>query len=242
MRDVLERHKVSYHISATLTNTQLTNGPIVCAIERLINPIEKTDTISRIIPIAGDFPDSKLNPSFTALSKATTSDQEGFRAILNGGKYSGRTQQAIIDFICDPEFVGTEGDFKPKDGYKNSKRAEEAVEEKAGNATAITFISYDAVDKIDTLKLEWKTKYACENVDDGDDATPGSGTSTRHWGFFTWFIIMLVTTAPWYTFWAVALLYFCLAIISWGLMFRFLRLVDDDFVIRRRQRWTETPA
>ena len=231
---------ISYilHACQHATNTWST----VCAIERLINPIEKTDTISRIIPIAGDFPDSKLNPSFTALSKATTSEQEGFRAILNGGKYSGRTQQAIIDFICDPDFVGTEGDFKPKDGYKNSKRAEDVVEEKAGNATAITFISYEAVDKVDTLKLEWKTKYACDKVDDGDDVTPGSGNSTSHWGFFTWFIIMLVATAPWYTFWAVASLYFCLAIISWRFMFPLLRLVDDDFVIHSRQHWTDTQA
>lgn len=162
----------------------------MCAIERLINPIEKTDSISRVIPIAGDFPDNKLNPSFTALSKATTSDQQGFRAILNGGTYSGRTQRAIIDFICGPEFEGTEGEAKPKDGYKNSKRADEEAEA-AGNTTAMTFTSYGADSEgqknTDTLMLEWRTKYACENIDNGDGAA-----STSHWGFFTWFIIMCV--------------------------------------------------
>lgn len=182
---------MSYHISCT-GYVELTKDPTVCAIERLINPIEKTDSISRVIPIAGEFPDSKFNPSFTALSKATTSDQEGFRAILNGGSYSGRTQRAVIDFICDPELEGTEGEAKPKDGYKNSKRAEEVAA--AGNATAMTFVSYgpDANPKnIDTLMLEWRTKYACENIDDGD-----GGASTRHWGFFTWFIIMCVSVVP----------------------------------------------
>ena len=164
--------------------------PTVCAIERLINPIEKTDSISRVIPIAGDFPDNKLNPSFTALRKATTSDQEGFRAILNGGTYSGRTQRAIIDFICDPELEGTEGEAKPKDKYKNSKRAKEEVAT-AGNSTAMTFVSYGAdfegQKNTDTVMLEWRTKYACENIDHGDGSA-----STSHWGFFTWFIIMFV--------------------------------------------------
>ena len=184
-------------MSGATHQLRLTEGPIVCAIERLINPIEKTNSISRVIPIAGEFPESKLNPSFTALSKATTLEQEGFRAVLNGGTYSGRTQRAIIDFICDPELEGTEGEAKPKDGYKNSKRAEEVAA--AGNATAMTFISYSAGEKnTDTLMLEWRTKYACENIDNGD-----GGSSTRHWGFFTWFIIMFVSAIPFGDFYAL---------------------------------------
>lgn len=36
--------------------------------------------------------------------------------------------------------------------------------------------------KVDTLILEWTTKYACDGV----------SPTGRHWGFFTWFLIMYV--------------------------------------------------
>ncbi len=46
-----------------------------------------------------------------------------------------------------------------------------------------------------TLRLEWRTKYACEGMqhgDDGDDDGNSKGSKSHHWGFFTWFIIMWV--------------------------------------------------
>jgi hypothetical protein len=45
---------------------------------------------------------------------------------------------------------------------------------------SLKFISYEGEGDIDILKLKWYTKHACE-----DDAV-----KPRHWGFFTWFLIM----------------------------------------------------
>ena len=171
-------------------------GPTqVCAIERLINPIEKTNAISRVIPIAGAFDDEHpLDPVFNMLSAATAEDRLGFRAVLHGGSYAGRSQKAMIDFVCAPDMEGTEGEEKPQDGYKSSaaaaaKREEEKKEEEKEQKKALVFKSYGpdpmGAKDTDTLQVEWHTKYAC--------ATEASQASS-HWGFFTWFIIMLVPT------------------------------------------------
>jgi hypothetical protein len=170
---------------------KLTWPHLVCAIERLINPIEKTNAISRVIPIAGDLQGSSgsaLEPSFTRLKTSTSpSDQgrEGLRVVLNGGSYSGRKQRAIVDFLCDKEFTGVEGEVEPEDKYKHEKRDEALA---AGNSTALQFMKYGPEGgdtETDVLRLEWKTKYACESLED-------DGKVTSHWGFFTWFIIMYV--------------------------------------------------
>jgi len=108
--------------------------------------------------------------------------------VLNGGSYSGRKQRAIVDFLCDKEFTGVEGEVEPEDKYKHEKR-DEALG--AGNATALQFLKYgpEAGDaEMDVLRLEWKTKYACESLEE-------DGKVTSHWGLFTWFIIMYVVPA-----------------------------------------------
>ena len=55
----------------------------------------------------------------------------------------------------------------------------------AANETSLKFLKYGpdiADDTVDLLRLEWRTKYACEDA-------PKENVSTG-WGFFTWFILM----------------------------------------------------
>ncbi|OAA57639.1 autophagy protein [Niveomyces insectorum RCEF 264] len=50
---------------------------------------------------------------------------------------------------------------------------------------ALVFQGYDEHDAdgaVGTLRLTWSTKYACENV---------AGGRREHWGFFTWFVILV---------------------------------------------------
>lgn len=42
----------------------------------------------------------------------------------------------------------------------------------------------------DTLRLEWRTRYACEGIKDEDGDSGRSPSGSGHWGLFTWFIIM----------------------------------------------------
>jgi hypothetical protein len=141
----------------------------------------------------------------------SNSDQgrEGFRAALHGGRFpyddskTGDDQRAIIEFVCDKEKEGTEkgeldnGGDREEDGdegdgdndkkQERQKRGEDDKKDKCEDSDAsLRFCGYQKETnnkdkKVSTLRLEWRTKYACEDA-------PRDESS--HWGFFTWFIIM----------------------------------------------------
>lgn len=139
------------------------------------------------IPIAGDIEGRHTDQKVQRLKNSeaeTDSGKEGLRVILNGGLFNKVKQQAVIEFLCDPDRTGLEGDENDKDKGKGGDKEERAEPKDR----SLNFISYDTAndDKLHVLKLEWKTKYACEAVSGGDE-TPSQGNG---WGFFTWFIIM----------------------------------------------------
>ncbi len=75
------------------------------------------------------------------------------------------------------------GDDPPPDNDDNDG------DEDDNNKKSLRYISYPGPSddtEEDTLRLEWRTKYACEGIMNED----GGKTSSGHWGFFTWFIIM----------------------------------------------------
>ena len=172
----------------------------VCGIRRLIGTgEEKTDTLEEVIPIAGELKengggdmDAKWERLKTSPSHAD-SDKEGLRVELNGGfrelESGKRSQKAIIEFICDENRTGLENLYEPEDKYDEDtvKREEsDAVEEDDSDSPSLQFFGYDENNgDVDILRLTWRTKYACENSKDEQDAE-----KAQHWGFFTWFIIV----------------------------------------------------
>ena len=166
--------------------------PQVCAIERLTNKVENVTTITDTIPIAGDFSHTfggALDPRFERLKGSTSSadrEKEGIRLIMNGGKYEGKKQQAIVEFVCNiPKenkrgVIGATAEDDAPDG-------EEVDDEHGGR---IKLLSWEVEDDVRVLRLEWMTKYGCEDAEDGDNSSSG------HWGFFTWFILMWVSSHP----------------------------------------------
>lgn len=137
------------------------------------------------------------------------------RVELNGGRYpfdksTGQSQKAIIEFLCDAERTGLEGaegddrdkiddeetntlltaradDDKKGDGEKDGEDGEKDGEK---NKASLSLISYKVEGEGDrqteVLRLQWKTKYACE----GQTEHKPSPSKSSHWGFFTWFLIM----------------------------------------------------
>jgi hypothetical protein len=138
-------------------------------------------------------------------------NKEGLRVELHGGRYpfessKGRQQKAIIEFQCDRNRTGLEGsehDSRDKLDEENEAalpvtRADDKKDDKKDDNedpvedASLKLISYKAEgqgdDEFDVLRLEWKTKYACEGM---TEHKPTSGNnSSSHWGFFTWFLIM----------------------------------------------------
>ena len=127
------------------------------------------------------------------------SEKEGLILEMNGGFLqddSRKAQKAIVEFLCDRNRVGDENLWNGEDKYEDGKekdRREEKEGEKEGEedmSPSLEFVRYDTTsDKdVDVLRLKWRTKYACE-----DSKRELDHEREKHWGFFTWFILMYVS-------------------------------------------------
>lgn len=173
--------------------------------------------VDEVIPIAGNFQLSTgklLDPKYKRLQDLPDSQSEGLRIELHGGTYNNKEQQAIIDMQCDPERTGNERKpFRktPKGGddKDDDDDDDEDDDDDGDDLNSLTFVSYgfeNPDQEVQTLRLDWRTKYACDSFerdDDGDDGDDDEGrddeggegkeaNKSRHWGFFTWLILMYV--------------------------------------------------
>ncbi|KAI9838103.1 MAG: hypothetical protein M1819_006259 [Sarea resinae] len=162
-----------------------------------------------------------LEPQWTRLKSSPSNadaDKEGIRLEMHGGRYpfthkDGVQQKAIVEFLCDETRTGLEGDElgngrnddddddddEDEDDDDDKRRLRERAtkgtdekgddEKKPSDEQSLRFVKYGKEGDIDVLRLEWLTKYACESRKNKDDSKGGS--SSGHWGFFTWFIIVL---------------------------------------------------
>ncbi|KZF24090.1 hypothetical protein L228DRAFT_244964 [Xylona heveae TC161] len=136
--------------------------------------------------------------------------------------HSGRKQKAVVEFLCDADRTGLELDepsSDEKDSKKDEKKDDEEEEKSKRSSTAavekaddsqddlpdddedddknksnasLQFVSYGAEQDIDVLYLEWRTKYACEGIKNGDDNDNKDQPKQKgSWGFFTWLIIVV---------------------------------------------------
>ncbi|KAK4215013.1 autophagy-related protein 27 [Rhypophila decipiens] len=201
------------------------NGARVCAIKHGWETDEKKDDkILSVIPIAGNLIDHGGEEFTYDLKRLSTSDskddseKEGLRLTLHGGVYQKREQRAVIEFLCDHNRTGLEGEWESRDKYekgKAEKREEKKDDDKKDEDkdgddgfperqlkkenAALIWDGYKRSpdDKVDTLFLTWHTKYACEKDVDG-----GNGPSeSTHWGVFTWmFMLVFLFTAAYLIF------------------------------------------
>jgi len=131
----------------------------------------------------------------------TDSEKDGVRVILSGGtqpfEKGGVKQKAVIEFICDPDREGTEtempmpGDIDDDGDKESSLQRRDGAEEKKELAKGpLVFMGYKSEDvkgeDWSVLRLQWSTKYACENAINEPSVNDGT-----HWGFFTWLIIIV---------------------------------------------------
>ncbi|KAI0911781.1 autophagy-related protein 27 [Ustulina deusta] len=205
---------------------QCPNSTRVCAIKRLINPGENNDTIEAVTPLAGELANvggAPLDPQVSRLSKVDPgSGKEGLRVILKGGfRYMDnvkRKQHTVIDFVCNKDLDGTEGEYDSKDKYEpnpvdaraegDGNEGEDKDEDENAppkevqlgieNNPSLVFDRYgpsDSDTNVDILHLTWYSKYVCESkVDDGEDGSGGEDGDVKkpgsHWGVFTWIVIL----------------------------------------------------
>lgn len=190
---------------------QCEDGTRVCGITSNYNDVDNSTTITRVAPIAGEYSTThgrKLEPQLLRL-KNEDRELEGLRVELHGGRYpfkerKGTEQMAVVDFICDHDLTGNEGfpDVE-KSSMQLRRRADEDGDTDEGEepefpdpdvGKSLQFKSYnyegDGSAQMQVLRLEWRTKYACEG-ETSHAPSAGSGDRKSGWGFFTWFIIIL---------------------------------------------------
>jgi autophagy-related protein 27 len=158
--------------------------------------------------------DGDMNAYYERLKTSSSSEdskKEGLRAILHGGKYpwegkNSKKQEAIIEFICDRDRTGLEGltegcsgkgcsDESSKlrkrnpdddDDDDDDKDDDDVDSPKNVTAPSLKILTYKEDDGgLGILRMEWKTKYACEDSKNDPDRV-----ETQHWGFFTWLLMM----------------------------------------------------
>lgn len=196
------------------------NGTRVCAQRWSTNEEEgdkDSDKVPHVWSVAGDFTTKKgarygLEPKIARLKDSGSNedkDKEGFLLFLHGGehKINQVRARAIIEFKCNRDKTGLEGEGKESRGALRSVRGadytygDEPGYNKPGynkpnpdEGKSLRFHEYRIEtpggkdsDAVETLRLIWETKYACEDQKDKED--PDSPKKPG-WGFFTWFIIM----------------------------------------------------
>ncbi|OAP64428.1 hypothetical protein AYL99_00400 [Fonsecaea erecta] len=177
---------------------QCPHGTRVCGVVRSWNPADDPEKkhveVENVIPVAGNFESStgaSLDPKVSRL-KAQDSNSDGLQIELNGGNYNKMKQKAVIQLTCDKDRTGIEKrKQKKRDGEDDADKDKNKDTDKDGedqpNSSSLSFVSYGPVegkDKIEVLRLNWRTKYACEDYADSDEARKSG------WGFFTWFILI----------------------------------------------------
>lgn len=210
-------NSLKWHKGGSLA-TECHHGARVCAIREIIDLDSVNQTMITPIDIAGTYKTQNgldIDAKFELLRNSKSNSdasREGLRAELHGGRHpfeekKGVDQRAIIEFVCDAERTGLEGDEKdageheedPKDDdKKDDGKKEEKLrrrDEESGKCedskSSLRFCGYakETLQKdtvVQTLRLEWRTKYACEDAKD----LPSDDKSS-HWGFFGWFFIIL---------------------------------------------------
>lgn len=220
-------------------------GPTVCAIRHRWDPKTGETETDQVIPIVvertgdgeGDGEGDALSWKAVRLPARGDDDKggdkdgeggdapkqgakrEGLRLTMQGTTYQQRTQWLVVDFRCDPDLEGTEGEWESVDEYlppkaergedEKMKKVRRADKKKGGgggadkstperqlkkDVAALIWEGYqrdsDPDGERDTLYLTWYTKYVCSAG--ADEPDPDSEPESRHWGFFTWFVILYV--------------------------------------------------
>ncbi|KAF2757118.1 hypothetical protein EJ05DRAFT_511854 [Pseudovirgaria hyperparasitica] len=141
-------------------------------------------------------------------------EMNGGRHPMEGS--GGTPQRALIEFICDPDVDGLDGLGETDPHFKSPKAKNRRDDDggdddnndnennggdndgdddsddgdQQDDSRPLKYKSYERElpggKKMDVLRLEWHTKYACENAE--RDVPKKSNGS---WGFFTWFIVVL---------------------------------------------------
>ncbi|KAK4205743.1 putative autophagy protein Atg27 [Triangularia verruculosa] len=196
------------------------DGTRVCAIKHKWDPKTDKATVDHFIPIVVGRGDKQASFEWEAKrlpseepkdskDKEKGGDEkkkkEGLKVTLKGGKYQGRQQQTVVEFRCSA-LKGDEEEWDAKKlvEYERVKREDKNEGDEFSTperqlkkeGAALIWEGYKSDGEVDTLSLTWHTKLVCDKaVGDepgkGKEPEDGKEGESSHWGFFTWFVVLV---------------------------------------------------
>lgn len=181
----------------------------MCAIKHRWDPKTSKAETDQVIPLLVEHADkpfaweAKRLPADDDAQKKGAK-KEGLRLTLQGSTYQQRAQRTVVEFRCNPDLTGSEeewdslDEYVPGKGEKKSRRDDKGEgdestpeEQLKKDGAALIWGGYkrekdDKGGEMDTLYLTWNTKYACDAAVD----QPEPEQESKHWGFFTWLVIL----------------------------------------------------
>ncbi|KAL2020797.1 hypothetical protein VTK56DRAFT_7995 [Thermocarpiscus australiensis] len=201
---------------------QCPNGTRVCAIKHRWDPRTGKSETDQVIPVVVGHPnkpfawEAKRLPADDAQQKGAR--KEGLRLTLQGSSYQQRAQRTVVEFRCNPDLTGTEGEWESVDEYvpekkegeekkegKNSRREDEKGDDDDDDDDVVSTPEQQL--KKDGAALIWEG-YKREEDKDGKDmdtlyltwytkyvcdaaVDQPPAEESQHWGFFTWLVILV---------------------------------------------------
>ncbi|KAI9808203.1 MAG: hypothetical protein M1825_004660 [Sarcosagium campestre] len=177
-------------------------GTVICGYDRDLD----SEDPRHVVPIAGQYsahgggPLDMISERLKSGKSNSDAAKEGLRVEYHGGKYpfgskKGTKQKAIVEFLCDrsksdrrrDSLLHFPGDDDDSDDDNDDEGGDEDNPKDSDASNPIKFKSYELSPdgNFKILRLDWHTEYACEDAQKRDKSSSG------HWGFFTWFIIIL---------------------------------------------------
>ncbi|KAL2175235.1 autophagy-related protein 27 [Thermothelomyces heterothallicus CBS 202.75] len=242
------------------------DGTRVCAIKHRWDPeADKLIGVDQVIPIvAGDeqtisWEAKWLSPDEDGEAKKD-GEKEGLRLTLQGGlKYQERTQRTVVDFRCNPDLEGTEGEWESPDEYvpgEKDARAEEDKNKEEGGKDGDGKKDGDKEEKVsmpekqlkkDGAALIWGGYKRGKDADGGemdtlyltwytkhacDAAVDEPAEESKGWSFFTWFVVLFFLAIASYLIFGSWLNYNRYGARGWDLLPHGDTLRDAPYIIR----------
>ncbi|KAI9711260.1 MAG: hypothetical protein M1820_002247 [Bogoriella megaspora] len=142
------------------------------------------------------FDDRKGQKQKVFLEMICDMDRNGLEGDLGDGRVplGGQKEEDRREFAPRATEVDlAEEPDEDNDGNEGDDERDGDEEDDEDTDRSLRWISHrtEGEDKneIGVLRLEWRSKYACENYNKGDDKDEDD--KPKGWGFFTWFIIIL---------------------------------------------------
>ncbi|KAK0748531.1 autophagy-related protein 27 [Apiosordaria backusii] len=190
------------------------DGTRVCAIKHKWDPKTDKASVDHFVPIVVGHGENKATFEWEAKrlpSEETPKDEkdkdgkkkEGLKITMKGGRIKdGNSRLKLVEYEkVKRQAVGAKEEKKEKkEGDDDNEDTSTPETQLRKEGAALIWEGYKTDGETDTLALTWYTKFVCDKAvgdEPGKGKEPEKGKDgegegeSSHWGFFTWFVVLV---------------------------------------------------